>query len=176
MSDEQTNTLKALQIAVKMEIDGKEFYLIASRNAGNKMGAKLLYSLALAEDKHREKFIQIFVALRDKKGWPKTALKTDGGKSLKTIFAAATKKMAAQTSPLNEELEAVKTAMLMENKTLDFYTSLGAKATVSAEKEFYRTIAEEERMHHQALLDYYEFLKDPAGWSIKTEHSSLDGG
>jgi len=26
------------------------------------------------------------------------------------------------------------------------------------------------------LLDYYEYLKDPAGWFTKKERPSLDGG
>lgn len=176
MADEHETTLRALQTAVKMEIDGKEFYLIASQKSTNKMGKKLLRSLAEAEDKHRQKFIEIFSAIRDEKGWPKTTLKPDAGKSLKTIFATATKKMAASTKPLADELEAVQTAMKMENKTMDFYKSQEAKAIGSTEKDFYAKIAAEEREHHLVLLDYYEFLKDPAGWFVKSEKPSLDGG
>jgi hypothetical protein len=37
-------------------------------------------------------------------------------------------------------------------------------------------VAAEEREHHLILLDYYEYLKDPAGWFVKKEHPSLDGG
>ncbi|GAH21770.1 unnamed protein product, partial [marine sediment metagenome] len=29
---------------------------------------------------------------------------------------------------------------------------------------------------HLVLLDYYEYLKDPAGWFVRKEHPSLDGG
>ncbi|GAI26187.1 unnamed protein product, partial [marine sediment metagenome] len=42
--------------------------------------------------------------------------------------------------------------------------------------DFYETLAAEEREHHLILLDYYEYLKDPAGWFVKKEHPSLDGG
>jgi len=84
--------------------------------------------------------------------------------------------MAAGTKPLGAELDAVKVAMKMENKTLDFYTKQAAKATGDTEKSFYKAIAAEEREHHMVLENYYEFLKDPAGYFVKTEHPSLDGG
>ncbi|MEK7353112.1 MAG: ferritin family protein [Chloroflexota bacterium] len=175
MATEQAKTLKALRIAVKMEIDGKEYYLKTSQTSSSTMGEKLLRSMSKAEDAHRQKFIDIYEAIRDKKAWPKTNLKPDAAKSLKTIFAKATKRMA-NTKTLEGELDAVKLAMKMENKTLDFYTSQAAKATGETEKSFYKTIAAEEREHHMVLQSYYEFLKDPAGWFVKTEHPSLDGG
>ena len=39
----------------------------------------------------------------------------------------------------------------------------------------YETIVAEEREHKLVLLDYWEFLKNPADWFVKTEHPSLDG-
>ena len=149
MVTEQDKTLKALRTAVQMEIDGKEYYLWASQASSSKMGAKLLHSLSLAEDAHRQKFIDIYESIRDKQAWPKTELKSDVTKGLKTIFSTATKTMAARTKPLESELEAVQTAMKMENKTLDFYTGLLAKATDAAEKRFYKAITAEEREQHK---------------------------
>ena len=74
------------------------------------------------------------------------------------------------------ELAAVKTAMDMENKTYDFYNSRAKNATHDAEKSFYEALMAQEREHHLVLLDYYEYLKDPAAWFVKSEHPSLDGG
>lgn len=176
MVTEQNNALKALRTAVQMEIDGKEYYLKTSQTSSSKMGEKLLRSLAEAEDAHRQKFIEIYEAIRDEKAWPKTELKSDVTKNLKTIFSKATKAMASRTKPLSSEIEAVQTAMKMENKTLDFYNDLLTKATGAAEKSFYKAIAAEEREHHIVLQNYYEFLKDPTGWFSKTERHSLDGG
>jgi len=176
MVTEQDKTLKALRTAIQMEIDGKEYYLKTSQTSSNKMGAKLLRSLSQAEDAHRQKFIDIYESIRDRSAWPKTELKSDITKGLKTIFSTATKTMATRTKPLESELEAVQTAMKMENKTLDFYTGLLAKATDAAEKSFYKAITAEEREHHIVLQNYYEFLKDPTGWFSKSERHSLDGG
>lgn len=176
MATDQEKTLEALRIAVKMEIDGKEYYLKASQSASNKMGEKLLRSLSQAEDVHRQEFIEIYESIRDKNAWPKTNLKAGTTKSLKTIFATATKRTASSTKPLASELEAVQSAMKMENRTFDFYSDRESKAAGDTEREFYKAIAAEERQHHLALLNYYEFLGDPTGWFIKSEHHSIDGG
>lgn len=74
------------------------------------------------------------------------------------------------------ELDAVKIAIDKEKKSYDFYERQVTNATYDAEKCFYRSLAAEERAHELALIDYYDYLSDPAGWSVKKEHPSLDGG
>ena len=46
MTREQDTTLGALQTALQMEIDGKEFYLKSSKLSTNKLGKELLKKLA----------------------------------------------------------------------------------------------------------------------------------
>ncbi len=176
MKTEQNKTLETLQIAIQMEIDGKEYYRKASQNSGNQLGKELFQSLAAEEDIHRQKFKEIYGAIGSKKAWPKTDFQPDKGKRLRTIFAEATKVVDSDITVLTTELDAVKTAMGMENKTYDFYKSRGDNATYDAEEEFYQALAAQERAHHQVLLEYYEFLKDPAAWFVAKEHPSLDGG
>ena len=176
MVTEQDKTLKALQTAIQMEIDGKEYYLKASRESGNELGKKLLQSLAAEEDLHRQKFEQIYDAIRSKKAWPKTDFQPDGGKGLRTIFSRETNKIGSKIKSLATELGAVQEAMAMENKTYDFYKNQGKNAVYRGERDFYEALAAQEREHHRVLLDYYEYLKDPAAWFVKEEHPSLDGG
>jgi len=176
MITEHDKTLEALQIAIQMEIDGKEYYMKASQESGNELGKKLLQALATEEDIHRQKFEQIYNAIRNKKAWPVTDFQPDGGKRLRTIFARATEEIGSNIKSLATELDAIQTAMGMENETYDFYKRHGESATHNAERDFYHAVAAEEKEHHLVLLDYYEYLKDPSGWFVKTEHPSLDGG
>ena len=176
MANEQSKTLEALQTAIQMEIDGKEYYLKASRESSNELGKNLLKTLADEEDVHRQRFNQIFDSISNKKDWPETGFQPDGGRRLRTVFAEAMEQAGADTKPPATELEAVQTAMDMENKTYDFYTNQGRIASYDTEKDFYQTLAGEEREHQLILLDYYEFLKDPAAWFVQKEHPSLDGG
>ncbi|MDH5695407.1 MAG: ferritin family protein [Dehalococcoidia bacterium] len=176
MGTEQDKTLEGIQIAIQMEVDGKEYYLKASQESSNELGKKLLESLAAEEDTHRQKFEEIYNAIRDKNAWPVTDFQPDGSKGLRTIFARATEEIGSIIKAPATELDAIQLAMDMESKTYDFYKSQGANATHDTERDFYQTLATEEREHHLILLDYYEYLKDPAGWFASKEHPSLDGG
>ena len=175
MATEQDKTLEALQTAIQMEIDGKEYYLKASQESSNELGRKLLESLATEENTHRQKFEEIYNAMRIKRDWPVTDFQPDHGQRLRTIFARATEETSTDIKTSATELDAIQTAMNMENKTYDFYKSQVGNAKYDVERDFYETLTTEEREHHIILLDYYEYLKDPAGWFVRKEHPSLDG-
>jgi rubrerythrin len=176
MVKEQDVTLAALKTSIQMEIDGKEFYNRASRTSNNELGKKLLKQLAAEEDNHRKIFETIFKKISAHKDWPETKISHDRVKGLKTIFSQAVKSMGKDTKTLTTELTAIETAMDMENKTYDFYKRRSENAAYSGEKEFYEDIAAQEKEHHRVLLDYFEFLKDPAAWFVHAEHTSVDGG
>lgn len=176
MVNEQNKTIAALKMAIQMEIDGETFYLKASRESGNSAGKELLRSLASEETLHRRKFEKIYEAIRNKKEWHRVEFPPDEGKKLRAILDEATGGKVPTEKANKSELDAVQTAIGMEVKTYDFYKSQGKIAQYQAEKEFYEKLAEEEHQHHLVLLDYYEYLKDPAGWFVAKEHPSLDGG
>jgi rubrerythrin len=176
MTLEQDTTLGALQTAIRMEIDGKEFYLKASQNSRNELGKELLKKLAAEEDSHRLVFEHIYKNINTRKSWPEKAYKGDGGRGLRTIFARALEAMDKNVEAIATELEAIQTAMAMENKTYDFYRSRSGQAHYDVEKQFYEEVAMQEEEHHRVLLDYFEFLKNPAAWFVQKEHLSFDGG
>ena len=64
--------------------------------------------------------------------------------------------------------------MGMENKTRDYYKAQAGKATFKAEKDYYEILAKEETVHHKALFDYAEYLKNPADYFTMKERHSLD--
>lgn len=176
MADEHDKTLKALEAAIQMEIDGKEFYLKASKASNNDVGTQLLARLAGEEDIHRQVFENIYREISAKKGWPDERLQAEGLRNLKTLFSKAIEEMGTDVKYIPEEIDAVRTAMEMENKTYDFYNEQLAKARYDAEKLFYKEVAAQEKEHHRLLLDYYEYLKDPAAYFVLKEHPTIDGG
>ena len=176
MFDERAKTLEALQFAIQMEIDGKEYYQKASQESDNKLGKELFQWLAAEEEKHRQRFEEIFNAIKSRKTWQDVDVQHGWGERLKTLFAEAMKTADANISAHQAEHDAIVKAMDMENKTHDFYKSQGEKAIYDAERKFYQALAAEEQGHYLALVDYREYLIDPAGWFFKSEHPSLDGG
>lgn len=176
MEDEQAKTIRALQLAIQMEIDGRVYYQKGSQKSDNKIGRDLFQWLAAEEDKHRQRFEEIYKTIGTKKAWPKTNIQSVKGKGIRTLFADAISVLDSHSWASPDELDAVAKAISMENKTYDFYRNQSQIAISPAERGFYEALATEEKGHYLVLIDYREYLLDPAGWFRKTEHHSLDGG
>ena len=176
METEQDKVLEALQIAIAMENDGRECYLMASEGSGNVVGRTLLELLAAEEEAHRQVFQQIYEDIRSNKGWPKTDFRPNAGKKLRAVFAQTCEATGVNINGVSSDFDAIKAVLDKLDKSHDFYERQSMCATYEAERTFYKTMAAEEREHGIIVLDYYEYLTDPAGWFANKEHSSLDGG
>jgi rubrerythrin len=172
MTSEQSQALETLRFAIQMEIDGKAFYLKSSQESLNEMGRQLFATLAGEEELHRSKFEEIYRVISDKRPWPKIVFHPDKGQTIKTIFAKA---LEEAKIPNASELKAVQTAIKMEIKSYDLYNSQSKLSTSAVQRSFFEALAGEERGHHLALVDYQEYLTDPAGYFRTKEHHSLDG-
>jgi rubrerythrin len=161
-----------LQFAIQMEIDGKQYYLKVSGQCRNEVGKRLLAALAAAEDVHRQKLKSIFEATRETQSWPKIALPS--GENVKTIFADAIAQAKPGAVSPSTEMAAVDTAIGMEIASYDYYKGRSKNVVHGLEKEFYEAVAAEEHIHHMTLLDYKEYVDDPAAWFVRTEHPSFD--
>ena len=175
IEDEQGKTLEALQLAIQMEVDGKEYYMKASRESDNEVGRELFQWLAAEEDSHLQKFEEIYGVIRSKKSWPDIDIEPGGRERLSTLFAGVAEKAGIGKKASSAELDAIARAMDAENKTRDLYQRRGEETAYDAERSFYEALAVEERGHYLALVDYREYLTDPAGWFASKEHPSLDG-
>ena len=176
MGDEQAKTIEALQMAIQMEIDGKEYYRKASQESNNKAGKELFRELAIEEDRHRQKFEEIYKAVKSKKAWPDIDIQSNSDERLSTLFAGAMEAVTPNVKAASGEIDTITQAMDMENKTYDFYKNQVGRATYGVEEDFYEALAAEEKSHYLALVDYREYLLDPAGWFVNKERPSLDGG
>lgn len=172
MSTEQNNTIKALELAIRTEINGRAFYQRASAQSIYQLGQQLFLTLAAEEDMHRQKFEEIYEAIRKKKSWPVVELQPNKSNTIKTIFEQAGRgNIRSNTS----EMEAIKIAIDIEDRSIDLYTDFASATEFPAEKNFYNALIGEEKGHRLALLDYQEYLEDPGSWFVEKEHPSLDG-
>ena len=174
--EEVKRMMEILRSASQMEAEGKEFYQQASQKSSNKLAKELFQRLASEEDDHRRKFEEIYEALKKGQDWPAVEPPSEEGKRLKSIFIEATKELGTEIKIAQSELEAIETAMNMELKTYDLYRSQSEQSISPLQKRFYQALAAEERGHHLALLDSYEYLTDPTGWFTVKEHWTLEGG
>jgi rubrerythrin len=176
MTTDTDKMLKALRTAIEMEKDGKQWYLEASLKALNESGRLLLEALADGEDEHIRKFEQIYETIRKQNLWPSIDLSSDTKDSLRAQFDRACTNISVNAKPAAVELDIIETAVEKESKSCDFYNSLASAATGETERTFYEALSRGENEHHLILVDYGELMTDPAGWFLKKERQSLDGG
>jgi len=175
MKEEQSAIIEALKYAIQMELDGKKFYMLAGKDSYNRVGKELYSWLAAQEDRHRERFEEIYKSMAENRGWPAVDVSPVKGQKPGTLFAQAIEDLGTSVKAKKSEIEATKKAMEMEIKSKDFYRQQEDKSTAEAEKKFFNAIASEEQGHYLALVDYQEYISDPTGWFTRTEHHLLDG-
>lgn len=175
-TNEQERILQAIDMAIEMELDGKERYLAASKGSTNGEGRRLLQSLAEEEDNHCQTFEGIYNSLSKGRDWPHIDLGTAKARDIRNTLVNTCQALGVSVGGTSSELDAVKVAIDKEKKSYDFYENQASQAIYDTEKSFYEALAREEREHELTLLDYYDYLADPAGWFVKAEHPSLDGG
>ncbi len=177
MMDDAQKRMETLKKAMAIELKEKGFYLAAAEAAVNPVAKRLFERLALEEDVHAERFKSIEAELSKGNDWPvAVAAPSSGGSHLKAVVSAFNKGANPKdVVAARSELDAMKQAMAKELEAYDMYRTRASETGSQAEKKFYTTLAGEERGHHLALLDSYEYLTDPAGWYTVKEKWTLEG-
>ena len=170
--------LRILEGAIKMEEDGRRFYLKSAKSAKNAVAKKLLSSLADQELLHIERINEIHDGLKGEKDW---------GDFSRKISATAKKKLALVFRPLSasgkkrlkadpSNLEALKISMGKETKSYDYYDRQSKETEIRIAKIFYDRLKKEEEHHYELLEEAYSLLSDSASWFVKQEGRVMEGG
>ena len=107
--------------------------------------------------------------------WPLASFPTDAARIRAMTEAAGLAMPSMGTYVSCGDLAAVETAMQMEIKSRDYYKEQGAKSTAADAGKFFAALAAEEHGHYLYLVDYKEYITDPADWFTHSEHHLLDG-
>jgi len=170
--------LKILQAAIKMEEDGRRFYLKAGKAAKNTVAKKLLVSLADQELTHIERIEEISNGLKEDKDWNDfgKSITKSAKKNLALVFRAlsSAEKKRLKVDPAN--LEAFQIAMQKETKSYDYYDKQSKATDIRIAKVFYDRLKKEEEHHYELLEEAYSLLSDSASWFVKQEGRVMEGG
>ncbi|MDY6964662.1 MAG: ferritin family protein [Halobacteriota archaeon] len=164
--------LKALETAIKLEEDGKEFYIKASEKSTQPFSKDMFKSLAEAEDNHIQKAKEIYKKLKSDGEWPKLVTSSKDEVEVKSVFP---KDLKMTKEELTETTYVLNIGIEMEEKSIKYYDELAEKAVDPFEKRYYIALSREERGHYLDLSDYKEYFSDPAGWFGVREGFRLDG-
>ncbi|MDD5073252.1 MAG: ferritin family protein [Candidatus Omnitrophica bacterium] len=170
--------LKILQAAIKMEEDGRKFYLKSSKTAKNPVAKKLLVSLADQELVHIERIKVIEQGLKGEKDWGdfEKTISRDAKKKLVLVFRplSASEKKKLKADPSN--LEAITISMEKETKSYDYYDKQSKETNIRIAKLFFDRLKKEEEHHYELLEEAYSLLSDSASWFVKQEGRVMEAG
>jgi len=160
--------LQALQLALKMERDGRQFFLDASDKASHPLTKETFDSLAAWELEHIEIIERFQSSLRDTGEWESVAsLQTKKGEAIetfKTVFQEAREHIDEAVKAETGDLEAYRMARDMEDKISVFYQKQAGESSDENARAFYTFMADQEREHYQILDNAFQYLEDPAQW------------
>jgi rubrerythrin len=175
MTDQRAKLLAALQYAVRMEIDGQRYYTEHAALMKNIPGKRLFIQLAMEEADHRQRFESVHDTVSRTRGWPPPVKGQGLGEGIKTVFAGWVTELGLHPVAAVTELEAIQKALDMENASYELYQARCEEASDQSQKDFYAALAAEEKGHYLVLLDYHEYMTNPAFWFADKERHSLDG-
>jgi rubrerythrin len=170
----QEYMLQALKEAVQMEVEGRQFYLEAAKNVKSPGVREIMEYLAESEKYHIEKFNEIYRSLEKEPGWTETlaAFNPPQHEPYVCVMAMTKDKQGAGGQ---DDLQALKTGIKMEECSIDYYTKLARETNNPLARRFFMSVAHEERGHYLTLMDMHNFLTLPEDWFYVTQKSHVDG-
>lgn len=159
------------EYAMKMEKEGRDFYLEQAGQMTDPTLKKIYEELAADEQRH----YAIFKALLNgEEADVKAAFKTDILKTTKNVFQQLKDANSEIVDFPQDVRDAWVKARDIEDHAEEFYREQAEKAKTDTEKDTWLTIAEEERKHYIAMDNVVNFIDRPNQWLEDAEWSNLD--
>jgi len=175
MSNETTERIKALEVALNNESNERDFYLRNAERTNDPMGKSMFETLAKDEDEHYNRILKLHEKLEKGGKWPETLPLEVKGTVIKDVLKKVVESVDTSTKADTDDVEAVKLAIEFETKGEAFYKNLKETVENTREKEFYGFLESIEREHRLSLEDTLEYFEDPVGWFERMEKPGLDG-
>jgi len=176
----QKPDLEALQLALKMETDGYNFFKDAATKARTPLAKEAFQYFAEWELEHVEFIKKMYQKLSDSGEWLSVDQMNqkvgDATAAIKTIFKEKHEQIDEHVKTETSDLEAYLLAKDIEDKATAFYKSKADVAEDPAAKKFFTFMIDLEREHYNILNNSYRFLQDPALYNLEEESWMFDGG
>ena len=165
IAEDISNALEILKQAMKMEREGRAFYLKAAQATQDKRGQEIFLTLADDEKAHLALLARQYNTLRGRKRWldlpevKRTPIGLD-----KSIFPKDREAFAEVVTGKSDDLDALRYGLDIETKSYDLYRRAALETGNSMGKAMFRFLSGEELVHFDILMMRYEYLAGPVGW------------
>ncbi|MBN1937430.1 MAG: ferritin family protein [Anaerolineae bacterium] len=158
------DALNVLKKALKLEQDGRAFYLQAAERTVDLKGKSMFASLADDEVKHAEMIERQIAALAEGKDWLPIDLVAQGVDLESPLFPQGKEAFEKAVAADSNELEALAFALQIENDSYELYAKMAKMADDLNARQMYGYLAAAERTHFNLLMSNYESLSTIGGW------------
>ena len=161
----------AIREAIKLEINGRKFFLHAEEVTNHELGKKMFRRLADEEVKHMETFSQLFSQILGSRDWKKHIKKVEleGDSPLIEQLKAAVKREEGKG-----EIEAIRLGMDLEKNAIELFQKAADDVDDSVAKEIFQKIRDEEKFHYDLLQAQYDAVTHSGFWLDSAEFQ-MDG-
>ena len=172
--------MEALQMALKMEADGYNFFKDVSERTKNALAKETFRSFSNWELEHIEFIKKTYQELKEKGRWISLGEMPqrmgDATSAIKTIFKEKHEEFGENFEMDSTDLDAYRLARDIEDKAVVFYRGKAESSKSEPAKQFYRFMVDLESEHYQILDNSYRYLENPSQWQLDEEGPMLDGG
>jgi len=156
----------AAAAAIKLEEDGRRFYLDSAAKAGSEPVKQIFESLAADETDHID-----WIHARN----PGVDSSTDANRALyaklKTVFSDA-----PTVEKTDSDISAIDVAIGMEEKAAAVYAEWAAEEDSEEIRKLGAVLVGQERFHRQLLENMKEYMDSSGDWFLAEERWNFEGG
>jgi rubrerythrin len=169
--------LTAIETAIQMEVEGRDFYTKAAENVSWPEGSETLLDLATDEMEHIRILKEEHAALVAGHDWldaDKVAPGSAGEKSL-PVFEKKDSVIAAMVDDRADALDVLDVAIKNEYKSHTFYATQLEKAENPEAKAVFAWLVKEEKGHQAILSNYAKYIGAHEEWLFDHDRPILEG-
>ncbi len=178
MTSGQQEALKALETAIQMEIEGRDFYTRAAEKVSWPEGREMLTDLAADEMEHIRILKEEHAALLAGHDWleaNKVAPAISADSEPLPVFEKKDSVIAAMVDDRADALAVLDVAIKNEYKSHTYYAKQLGLATNPEAKAVFAWLVKEEKSHQEILANYAMYIGAQGEWLLEHEKPILEG-
>ncbi len=162
---------KAIKEAIRLEVNGRNFFNHAAEITHNELGKKMFHKLADEETKHIQAFSKLFSDILKDTDWKKF-VRDEELKGESTLIDKLKERMKGAEG--KSETQALSIGMELEENAIRFFQKAAEDVNDPVAKEIFLSISEEEKFHYDLLQAQHDSLTNSGFWLDSAEFQ-MDG-
>ena len=159
LSGKMASAIEGIKTAIQTEIDGYNFYFLAAQRTKNEKGKEMFQYLAEEELRHREILEAQNKSLMEEGKWGKIPKPTKVPKSFRAKSPIFSPEFSKRGKVQNFEMSALSIGILLEQRSIEFFSSLVKETEDPQAKMIFKALAKWEGEHLRTLTHQHNLLQ-----------------